>query len=56
MLKEFGFSNTMDSNIWMRYIESERHYGSSYYDVIFDFKRNTALLDHSVFAGNATVV
>ncbi|CBY23438.1 unnamed protein product [Oikopleura dioica] len=51
LLKEFGFSD-----IWMRYIESERHYGSSYYDVIFDFKRNTALLDHSVFAGNATVV
>ena len=48
LLVEFGISG-----LRMNYNRNRR---DSYYDVILDFQRNTALTDHSVFAGNETVV
>ena len=48
LLVEFGISG-----LRMNYNRKRR---DSYYDVILDFQRNTALTDHSVFAGNETVV
>ena len=44
LLSKFG-----RSSIRMNYNRRD-----SYYDVIFDFQRNAALFDHSVFAGNET--